>query len=339
MRGDLEILAYNLIQWHCGQLPWEKGNLLNNPAKVQEAKEESMKNVDKFMKTCFDKNIPAPIHAFVKYVSQMKYNDKPDYPKIRKIFEQGLKALGKPDSGPLDFSNKAVANGKQEKNTINKAKRDSRLDEIEIDQQSPVKRPRAKKTVPIEIQDDSSPEIVAKKSKKATRENISSPEVIPAKKSRKFAQDEPPLNEPSTSKDKKKPDSQSSVRTGTVTLNSNTNSKRNKKIELNLELDISIDADVVINLHRRDKKKEKDQKDKEKEKEKPQEKPKPTSKTDEKPGSQKKQVQIDKSIVEEISDSENEDDSFVGKYRNRVSPRRQMLNRAGEYKGKKAKNT
>jgi hypothetical protein len=43
MRGDLEILAYNLIQWLAGQLPWEKSNLLQNPAKVQQVKEDSMK--------------------------------------------------------------------------------------------------------------------------------------------------------------------------------------------------------------------------------------------------------------------------------------------------------
>lgn len=53
MRGDFEILAYNLIQW-CGVLlPWEASKILDAPVKVQAAKEELMKNVDSSLKKCF----------------------------------------------------------------------------------------------------------------------------------------------------------------------------------------------------------------------------------------------------------------------------------------------
>lgn len=53
MRGDFEILAYNVIQWAGGELPWEKNNLLGTPAKVQQAKDELMSALDSHLKNCF----------------------------------------------------------------------------------------------------------------------------------------------------------------------------------------------------------------------------------------------------------------------------------------------
>lgn len=53
MRGDLEILAYNLLHWSGVTLPWEKDNLLKTPVKVQEAKKAFMMDTDKSLKQCF----------------------------------------------------------------------------------------------------------------------------------------------------------------------------------------------------------------------------------------------------------------------------------------------
>lgn len=59
MRGDIEILAYNLIQWTGGELPWEKKKLLEVPTKVQQAKEDLMSNVGSRLKDCYvDNKIP-----------------------------------------------------------------------------------------------------------------------------------------------------------------------------------------------------------------------------------------------------------------------------------------
>lgn len=43
MRGDLEILGYNMLQWLAGELPWEK--VLKQPKAVQDMKEAFMKSV------------------------------------------------------------------------------------------------------------------------------------------------------------------------------------------------------------------------------------------------------------------------------------------------------
>lgn len=55
-RGDLEILAYNLLQWLGCKLPWM--NLLKNPKDVQESKEKYMKEIPKFIQMCFGKRSP-----------------------------------------------------------------------------------------------------------------------------------------------------------------------------------------------------------------------------------------------------------------------------------------
>lgn len=53
MRGDCEILAYNLLQWSAGKLPWEEKKILDVPVKVQEAKESFMSNIDKQLIECY----------------------------------------------------------------------------------------------------------------------------------------------------------------------------------------------------------------------------------------------------------------------------------------------
>ncbi|CAG9813452.1 unnamed protein product [Phaedon cochleariae] len=101
-RGDLEILAYNIIQWLGCTLPWEKH--LKDPKVVQQSKEEYMTSVPKFMKACFEKKSPpGPVVDFLNYHSTLKHDSVPDYKNIRKIFLSGLEkgdALGK----PLHFS-------------------------------------------------------------------------------------------------------------------------------------------------------------------------------------------------------------------------------------------
>lgn len=74
MRGDIEILAYNVIQWGGGELSWEKNKLLGTPVKVQQAKEELMSGVDSRLKTCFPnqqcpgKNLQNKMHFIIMFL-------------------------------------------------------------------------------------------------------------------------------------------------------------------------------------------------------------------------------------------------------------------------------
>ncbi|XP_031779043.1 serine/threonine-protein kinase VRK1 [Nasonia vitripennis] len=94
-RGDLETLGYNLLQWLCGRLPWEKedGGLAPSadPDEIHAQKEKYFENVDGFMKECFkDKKPPENITNYMKYISNLKFESRPDYAYLRSLFRQDM---------------------------------------------------------------------------------------------------------------------------------------------------------------------------------------------------------------------------------------------------------
>ncbi|KAM3956985.1 nucleosomal histone kinase 1 isoform 1-T2 [Aphomia sociella] len=100
MRGDLEILGYNMLQWLIGELPWEKS--LKQPKSVQDMKEAFMKNVRANITK--HKNVPEALIKFFEYVNTMKPKDIPDYTKCKQMFENYLKTEGKTKNSKLEFS-------------------------------------------------------------------------------------------------------------------------------------------------------------------------------------------------------------------------------------------
>lgn len=48
---------------------------------------------------------------FMEEVKTLGYTDKPDYPKLRGILQQGLKSIGATDDDKLDFSASVSAAG------------------------------------------------------------------------------------------------------------------------------------------------------------------------------------------------------------------------------------
>ncbi|KAG5871173.1 Nucleosomal histone kinase 1 [Gonioctena quinquepunctata] len=97
-RGDLEVLAYNMIQWLGCPLPWEKN--LKDPKAVHKLKEEYMDSIPKFIKACFEKRSPpGPVVDFLNYISNLQHDSDPDYKTIKNYFLSGMDAkdaLGKP---------------------------------------------------------------------------------------------------------------------------------------------------------------------------------------------------------------------------------------------------
>lgn len=106
MRGDLEVLLYNIIQWICGTLPWEKN--LKEPSGVQQQKEKAFNNVQKFLKECFTSEVPQPVSQFMTLLATLKYNDIPNYDKFREILVKGLQKLNHTPTGKLEFSTKKL---------------------------------------------------------------------------------------------------------------------------------------------------------------------------------------------------------------------------------------
>lgn len=124
MRGDLEILAYNMIEWAGGSLPWKEDKLLKDCNKVQQMKEEGMGDVAGLLKRSFRKHaaVPKVLQPFLEFVHGMRYNETPKYTACTKIFEKALKTLGASNTGVLEVSIANSTNVNDSSGPMNKTK-------------------------------------------------------------------------------------------------------------------------------------------------------------------------------------------------------------------------
>ncbi|KFB40766.1 AGAP001933-PA-like protein [Anopheles sinensis] len=124
MRGDFEILAYNIIEWAGGNLPWKEDKILKDCNKVQQMKEEAMGDIANFLKKCFRNHLPAPkpLQEYLQRLCELRFNETPNYAAFSKIFERGLKTLGASSSGALDETFAKEVQAEQSSGPMNKTK-------------------------------------------------------------------------------------------------------------------------------------------------------------------------------------------------------------------------
>ncbi|XP_035207280.1 serine/threonine-protein kinase VRK1-like isoform X2 [Stegodyphus dumicola] len=92
-RSDLEVLCYNLLQWLCGELPWE--HCISDNNKLQREKEQCMANLDEFLEKLFpDGDCPDGIAKLLQYVCDLDFDEAPDYNLCRKFLKDELKKKG-----------------------------------------------------------------------------------------------------------------------------------------------------------------------------------------------------------------------------------------------------
>lgn len=137
IRGDLEILGYNMLHWLTGQLPWEKS--LNAPPTVQTMKENFMKDVRKNVTKQYS-NVPDALIKFFEYINSLKPKQVPDYGKCRKMFEDYLKTQGVKRTSKLDFTTV--------KKVTNKTKVNKPVEDEEVSDEEPIKVQKQNGDVP-----------------------------------------------------------------------------------------------------------------------------------------------------------------------------------------------
>ncbi|KZC06564.1 PREDICTED: serine/threonine-protein kinase VRK1-like [Dufourea novaeangliae] len=165
MRGDFEILGYNIIQWLCGSLLWEKD--LTNPATVQTQKEKAFENIPEFLNKSFQGSIPSPVLKYMSQLASMKFNDTPDYEKFKKILADGLKQLSHKPEGKLEF--KSDVNN--HKGQVPKSRTPQKVKKTTVDKSRKSPRVRAlKKLSPVRNLDDSTVGIVMDKKRGGVRD-------------------------------------------------------------------------------------------------------------------------------------------------------------------------
>jgi len=162
-RSDMEVLGFNIIHWLTGSLPWIP--LTTNPAKVQTAKEQFMKDIRKNTAS-----MPTQVQEFMKYVAGLKFEEKPDYDKMRGFFMAEVKKSG----GKLDLVNGEVSIKKQNNDRVKGKDNNS----------SPARKVRkvnSKKAPVIESESEeeleSSP-LPAKKAKKAPARKVNKKPIV-----------------------------------------------------------------------------------------------------------------------------------------------------------------
>ncbi|CAL7949855.1 unnamed protein product [Xylocopa violacea] len=155
MRGDFEILGYNMIQWLCSSLLWEKN--LSDPVAVQKQKEAAFNDIPEFLNKCFNGVVPNTILKYMTLLANIKFDEKPDYEKFKKILIDGLKQLSHKPNGKLEFKSGIAAKDQVVKVTPQKVKKT-----IDRSRKSP-RLKHLEKVTPIRSLDDSTVGIVIDK--------------------------------------------------------------------------------------------------------------------------------------------------------------------------------
>ncbi|CAJ0607020.1 unnamed protein product [Cylicocyclus nassatus] len=94
-RGDLEILAYNLLYWLNGTLPWESFEAA--PEKVYEMKKNFLKDLSSNLRKALQDNTESipPLQEIFNAASKTGYDQQLSFPKLYKIVDDALKRVSK----------------------------------------------------------------------------------------------------------------------------------------------------------------------------------------------------------------------------------------------------
>lgn len=93
-RSDLECFGYNLIYWSQGFLPWKDEKLKEQPEIVHRLKEVFMTDVKEMLRLLYGKEVPRYLGEYMQYVSQLAFDEKPDYEFLKGLFETEFIKLG-----------------------------------------------------------------------------------------------------------------------------------------------------------------------------------------------------------------------------------------------------
>ncbi|CAG9824248.1 unnamed protein product [Phaedon cochleariae] len=120
-RSDLETLAYNMLYWLTGSLPWS--DYLDQPLEVEKKKTRCFRNLNSFLELSFQRNdFPNFVKVYFEYINSLQFEETPDYDYCRKIFENNIKLYGYKDDSVLDFDNLEGWGSKQKKSKKNNGK-------------------------------------------------------------------------------------------------------------------------------------------------------------------------------------------------------------------------
>ncbi|XP_059474807.1 serine/threonine-protein kinase VRK1-like [Neocloeon triangulifer] len=152
-RGDLEVLAFNMIHWLCSTLPWEQVIAMDKKGKEKTVEEMKIKFMENISESLSELKIAQAEKAFLKKflekVKSMGHLDKPDYKTLNKMISDALHVTGFKETGPLNFSaTKTSPRGVSKARSAKRAVQESE-DEVEEELVPPKKKGKtAEKVTP-----------------------------------------------------------------------------------------------------------------------------------------------------------------------------------------------
>ncbi|CAH1989338.1 unnamed protein product [Acanthoscelides obtectus] len=102
-RSDLESLAYNMVYWLTGTLPWIED--LERPEEVEKKKTRCLNNLTSFLQLCFNLEYPRFLLDYINYLNKLQFEEEPDYEYCRRLFRNAITAYGYKNDSVLDFEN------------------------------------------------------------------------------------------------------------------------------------------------------------------------------------------------------------------------------------------
>uniref|UniRef100_A0A674MHF1 VRK serine/threonine kinase 3 n=1 Tax=Takifugu rubripes TaxID=31033 RepID=A0A674MHF1_TAKRU len=104
-RSDLQSLAYCMLHWHTGTLPWSG---LTHPDKVAAVKQRYMEDVPALLSHCFGKKrVSSALRTYVSAAMALQYAELPDYAALRGGLGEELLQQGGSMEQPLMFQTRA----------------------------------------------------------------------------------------------------------------------------------------------------------------------------------------------------------------------------------------
>uniref|UniRef100_T1J3Y8 Uncharacterized protein n=1 Tax=Strigamia maritima TaxID=126957 RepID=T1J3Y8_STRMM len=105
-RGELEALAFNMLKWSSGKLPWETEAELKNYDAVEIQKIKFLNDVPKLFTECYGETPPCPgLGQFFNYIQRLGFAKTPKYSYIRQFLHKSLLRAGFDNDGKLDIIN------------------------------------------------------------------------------------------------------------------------------------------------------------------------------------------------------------------------------------------
>ena len=117
-RDDIEGIAYNIIYFAKGKLPWQGVKTKNK----KEKHKKIMESKEKYNPEKLCEELPEEFPTLLKYARKLDFNEKPDYKNIKIMFKQLISSNNEKMDWKFDWEKNSYSNSEMEEEEIDEDK-------------------------------------------------------------------------------------------------------------------------------------------------------------------------------------------------------------------------